>query len=46
LDELKNSKLIESYLNIVLKKGSLERVENLTPLLIAKSKDIFFYEIL
>ncbi len=46
LDELKNSKLIESNFNIVLKKGSLKRVENLTPLLITKSKDILFYEII
>jgi hypothetical protein len=46
LDELKNSKLIESRFNIVLKKGSPKRVENLTPLLITQSKDIYFYEII
>ena len=46
LDELKNSKLIESNFNIVLKKGSSKRVENLTPLLITQSKDILFSEII
>jgi hypothetical protein len=46
LDELRNSKLIESNFNIVLKKGSSKRVENLTPLLITQSKDILFYEII
>ena len=45
-DEFKNSKLIESNFNIVLKKGSSKRVENLTPLLITQSKDILFYEII
>ena len=44
LDELKKSKLIESNFNIVLKKGSSKKVENLTPLLITQSKDIFFSE--
>ena len=42
----KKSKLIESNFNIVLKKGSSKKVENLTPLLITQSKDIFFYEII
>ena len=37
LDELRNSKLIESHFNIVLKKGSSKRVENLTPLLITQT---------
>ena len=46
LDELKKSKLIESSFNIVLKKGSSKKVENLTPLLITQSKDIFFSEII
>ena len=46
LDELKNSKLIESNFNIVLKKGSSKRVENLTPVLITQSKNIFFSEII
>ena len=46
LDELKNSKLIESSFNIVLKKGSSKRVKNLTPLLITQSKYIFFSEII
>ena len=46
LDELKKSKLIESNFNIVLKKGSSKKVENLTPLLITQSKDIFFSEII
>ena len=46
LDELKKFKLIESNFNIVLKKGSSKKVENLTPLLVTQSKDIFFYEII
>ena len=46
MDELKKYKLIESNFNIVLKKGSFKKVENLTPLLITQSKDIFFSEII
>lgn len=46
LDELKKSKLIEPSFNIVLKKGSSKKVENLTPLLITQSKDILFSEII
>ena len=46
LDELKKSKLIESNFNIVLKKSSSKKVENLTPLLVTQSKDTLFYEII
>jgi hypothetical protein len=46
LDELQKSKLIESNFNIVLKKGSSKKVENLTPLLITQGKDILFSEII
>jgi len=37
---------IEPNFNIILQKGSSKKVENLTPLLIAQSKDIFFSEII
>ena len=41
-----NSAKLESNFNIVLKKGSSKRVENLTPYLITQSKAILFSEII
>ena len=45
-DELKNHKLIEPEFGIVHKNCSYTRVKQLSPLLITKSKDIYFHEII
>jgi len=45
-DELKNHNLIEPEFGIVHKNGSSTTVKQLTPLLLTKSKNIFFHEIL
>lgn len=44
-DELKNRKLIDTQFRIVQKNGLYTTVKQLTPLLLTKSKHIFFYEI-
>jgi hypothetical protein len=44
-DQLKNHKLIENEFGIVHKTGSSTTVKQLTPLLLTKSKSIFFHEI-
>ena len=43
-DELKNVKLIEPQFKIIDKNGSSTKTTKLTPLLITKSKEIYFYE--
>lgn len=45
-DQLKSHKLIETEFGIVRKNGSSITVKQLTPLLLTKSKNIFFHEIL
>jgi len=45
-DQLKNHKLIDTQFRIVQKNGLSTTVKQLTPLLLTKSKNIFFYEII
>ena len=45
-DELKNHKLIDTQFRIVQKNGLSTTVKQLTPLLLTKSQNIFFHEII